>query len=88
MNHTFDFDVSARYQLLCRASQSNLEHQHHRLELLKDLGKLTHLIEHDLPALARQGSPDDFADILRAMTLELEIFREFCELVLHFMILQ
>lgn len=79
MNHTFDFDVSARYQLLCRASQSNLEHQHHRLELLKDLGKLTHLIEHDLPALARQGSPDDFADILRAMTLELEIFREFCE---------
>lgn len=79
MNHTFDFDVSARYQLLCRASQSNLEHQHHRLELLKDLGELTHMIEHDLPALARQGSPDDFADILRAMTLELEIFREFCE---------
>lgn len=79
MNHIFDFDVSARYQLLCRASQSNLEHQHHRLELLKDLGELTHMIEHDLPALARQGSPDDFADILRAMTLELEIFREFCE---------
>lgn len=79
MNHIFDFDVSARYQLLCRASQSNLEHQHHRLELLKDLGELTHMIEHDLPALARQGSPDDFADILRAMTLELKIFREFCE---------
>ena len=73
------FDIPARYALLCRASQSNLEHQHDRLQLLEGLTKLQQMISHDLPALARQGSPDHFADILRTMTLELEHFREFCE---------
>jgi GTP-binding protein EngB required for normal cell division len=79
MSISTEFDIHARYDLLCRASQSNLEHRHQRLDLLNDLDQLNQLIQNDLPALARQGSPDHFADILRSLTLELEHFHEFCE---------
>ena len=76
LNHE---ELQARYDLLCRASQSSLELQHDRLQLGKELDKLQHMITQELPELARRGSPDNFADILRALTLELEHFREFCE---------
>lgn len=79
MTYRENFDLQARYDLICRASQSSLEQQHDRLELGKHLKQLQEMILTDLPALARSGSPDNFADILRSLDLELDQFSEFCE---------
>lgn len=79
MSYQEDFDIAQRYDLLCRASQSNVEQDGARLQLAADLDVLDKIINHDLPELARSGSPDHFADILKNLNLELEHFREFCE---------
>ena len=79
MSYQEDFDIAQRYDLLCRASQSNVEQDGQRLQLAADLNVLDKIINHDLPELARSGSPDHFADILKNLNLELEHFREFCE---------
>ena len=79
MSYQEDFDIAQRYDLLCRASQSNAEQDGQRLQLAADLDVLDKIINHDLPELARSGSPDHFADILKSLNLELEHFREFCE---------
>lgn len=79
MSYQEDFDIAQRYDLLCRASQSHVEQDGQRLQLATDLDVLDKIINHDLPELARSGSPDHFADILKSLNLELEHFREFCE---------
>ncbi|WP_180124874.1 dynamin family protein [Acinetobacter sp. YH12080] len=79
MSYQEDFDIAQRYDLLCRASQSHVEQEGKRLQLAADLDVLDKIINHDLPELARSGSPDHFADILKSLNLELEHFREFCE---------
>lgn len=79
MSYQEDFDIAQRYDLLCRASQSNVEQDGQRLQLAADLNVLDKIINYDLPELARSGSPDHFADILKNLNLELEHFREFCE---------
>lgn len=79
MSYQEDFDIAQRYDLLCRASQSSVEQDGQRLQLAADLAVLDKIINHDLPELARSGSPDHFADILKNLNLELEHFREFCE---------
>ena len=79
MSYQEDFDIAQRYDLLCRASQSNVEQDGQRLQFAADLDVLDKIINHDLPELARSGSPDHFADILKDLNLELEHFREFCE---------
>ena len=79
MSYQEDFDIAQRYELLCRASQSNVEQDGQRLQLAADLDVLDKIINRDLPELARSGSPDHFADILKNLNLELEHFREFCE---------
>ena len=79
MSYQEDFDIAQRYDLLCRASQSNMEQDGQRLQFAADLDVLDKIINHDLPELARSGSPDHFADILKDLNLELEHFREFCE---------
>ena len=79
MSYQEDFDIAQRYDLLCRASQSHVEQEGQRLQLAADLDVLDKIINHDLPELARSGSPDHFADILKSLNLELEHFREFCE---------
>lgn len=79
MSYQEDFDIAQRYDLLCRASQSSVEQDGQRLQLAADLAVLDKIINYDLPELARSGSPDHFADILKNLNLELEHFREFCE---------
>lgn len=79
MSYQEGFDIAQRYDLLCRASQSHVEQDGQRLQLAADLDVLDKIINHDLPELARSGSPDHFADILKSLNLELEHFREFCE---------
>lgn len=73
------FDVQARYELMCRASQLVSAQDGNELLITEQLTALHKLIQQDLSALARSGSPDNFADILRNFGLELERFREFCE---------
>jgi len=73
------FDVQARYELMCRASQLVTAQDGNALAIAEQLTALHKLIQQDLSALARSGSPDNFADILRNFGLELERFREFCE---------
>lgn len=79
MSYQEDFNIAQRYDLLCRASQSSVEQDGQRLQLAADLDVLDKIINHNLPELARSGSPDHFADILKNLNLELEHFREFCE---------
>lgn len=72
-----DFDVQARYQLLCRVGQTQSALSNAQ-ELSAELNQLNKIINIDLPALARQGSPDHFADILRNLQQEFLRFRNFC----------
>lgn len=72
-------DYQARYEFMCRASAKDNEAQTISSSLDSSLNELTGYIAHDLAALARRGCPDDFADILLALELELERFRQFCE---------
>ena len=64
-----------RYDLLCRATRRRRDDS----PLSAGLAALENLLRHDLRALARQGSPDNFADILFALEQELQRFRDFCE---------
>lgn len=65
-----------RYALLCQACESSSidgnKQQEGRLQALEQV------IEQELPALARKGSPDNFTDLLQALRLEMTRFREFC----------
>lgn len=66
-----------RYALLCQVCDASP--QGADLQLEGQLQRLEQLIEHQLPALARRGSPDNFADLLHALRQEMVRFREFCE---------
>lgn len=75
-----DLDESTlrdRYALLCQACEDRPGGAAKEDEAL--LRALEALIEQDLPALARRGSPPTFTDILRALRHEMVRFREFCE---------
>ncbi len=68
--------MAERYRLLCRASRAGADASDGPQEELLD--RLQQLIRQDMVSLARQGSPDDFADIYFSLEQELERFREFC----------
>jgi hypothetical protein len=68
--------LADRYQLLCRSTHPDAEPSASAIQT--HLDDLRRLLQIDLLALARRGSPDDFADIYFALTQELERFREFC----------
>lgn len=72
-------DYRARYDLICRASIKDNDAETISKTLESSLNELTDYITLDLAALARRGCPDDFADILSALNLELDRFRQFCE---------
>ncbi len=67
----------ARYNLLCRALQAHPEVDDPLTAVQAPLSELHSLIHHDLLALARQGSPDDFAELYLDFERELGRFREF-----------
>ncbi|MEZ6929330.1 dynamin family protein [Aeromonas sp. S16(2024)] len=69
--------VRERYALLSQACESTAGTGNQQLE--QQLQALEQIIERDLPALARKGSPDNITDLLQAMRLEMTRFREFCE---------
>lgn len=70
-----DFDLLSRYQLICNAAKAEDSNQ----QVGENIHALGQLIHHDLTALARRGSPNHFADILRDIQNEFQRFREFCE---------
>jgi GTP-binding protein EngB required for normal cell division len=70
--------ILQRYPLLCRALQATPDADDPQWAVADRLGKLEHLVHEALLELARQGSPDDFADIYLGFTEELRRFREFC----------
>lgn len=71
--------LAARYQLLCRASlPSPTQHTlPHAIET--GLNELSNIIHLQLPELARQGSPDNIADLLAEMIKEYQRLSDFCE---------
>ncbi|EKB29092.1 dynamin family protein [Aeromonas dhakensis] len=69
--------VRERYTLLSQACESTAGTGNQQLE--EQLQALEQIIERDLPALARKGSPDNITDLLQALRLEMTRFREFCE---------
>lgn len=71
-------ELAARYQLLCRSTQVEAAKDSQAQQIEGHLQALNKLLKHDLRALARRGSPDDFADIYFALEQELERFHEFC----------
>ena len=71
-------ELAARYQLLCRSTQVDAAKDPQTQQIEVHLQALNKLLTHDLRALARRGSPDDFADIYFALEQELERFHEFC----------
>ncbi|BFL69487.1 hypothetical protein SKB0120_05490 [Moraxella osloensis] len=73
------FDYQSRYDFICRATAKDNDNQSLSAKLNTDLKQLEGFIYEDLTALARQGSPDTFADILQKLEFELIRFREFCE---------
>lgn len=68
--------LAQRYSLLCRACDAEVS-PNRNLDIA--LTQLEKIIREDLPELARQGSPANVADILRAFEAELARFRDFCE---------
>ena len=74
---TFD-ELASRYSLLCRATQNQPDTASTLVPVNEALDKLNSLLKQDLLTLAREGSPDDFAEIYFALEQELERFREFC----------
>lgn len=66
-----------RYNLLCRALQATPSAEDPQ-PALETVSRLDALIHQELLALARLGSPDDFADIYLGFARELGRFREFC----------
>lgn len=71
-------ELAARYALLCRSTQADTQDDPRGAHLASHLLALRTLLRHDLRALGRQGSPDDFADICFELEQELERFQEFC----------
>lgn len=72
-------ELAARYALLCRSTQATAPADDRQaLRVGPHLSALRTLLQHDLRALGRQGSPDDFADICFELDHELERFEEFC----------
>ena len=72
-------ELAARYALLCRSTQAAAPADDSQaLRVGPHLSALRTLLQHDLRALGRQGSPDDFADICFELDQELERFEEFC----------
>ena len=71
-------ELAARYQLLCRSTQVEAAKTPQVQQIGGHLQALNQLLKYDLRALARRGSPDDFADIYFALEQELERFHEFC----------
>lgn len=71
-------EIAARYQLLCRSTQVEAAKDPQTQQIEVHLQALNQLLQRDLRALARRGSPDDFADIYFALEQELERFHEFC----------
>lgn len=71
-------ELAARYQLLCRSTQAEAAKDPQAQQVEMHFQALNQLLQHDLRALARRGSPDDVADIYFALEQELERFREFC----------
>ncbi len=69
---------AARYPLLCRSTQVDAGSHPLAQQNEASLQALDKLLTHDLQALARRGSPDDFADLYFSLQQELERFREFC----------
>ena len=67
----------ARYGLLCRALQAQPTAGDPILAIEEPIAELSRLIQHDLLALARQASPDDFAELYLEFEQELKRFREF-----------
>lgn len=70
-------DRLQRYGLLCRALQATPSADDPQ-PALDTVSRLDTLIHQELLALARLGSPDDFADIYLGFARELGRFREFC----------
>lgn len=71
--------LAERYQLLCRASLPSPT-QHTLLHAIEtSLNELSNIIHLQLPELARQGSPDNIADLLAEMTKEYQRLSDFCE---------
>ncbi|WP_156028153.1 dynamin family protein [Aeromonas dhakensis] len=73
-----DQAMRERYALICQACESTVAGAgNQQLEL--QLQALEQIIEWELPALARKGSPDNITDLLQALRMEMTRFREFCE---------
>ncbi|TFF73554.1 dynamin family protein [Aeromonas taiwanensis] len=70
--------VRERYALLSQACESTVAGEGNQ-QLEQQLQALEQIIEQELPALARKGSPDNITDLLQALRLEMARFREFCE---------
>lgn len=76
--HLTTDEITARYALLCRSTQVEATKDLQTRQINEHLQVLNKLLKHDLRALARRGSPHDFADIYFALEQELERFHEFC----------
>lgn len=72
-----DQEVLERYDFIHRAmSQDSGTMDINQAKILEEL---EYLINHDLTELARQGSPDNIADILQNLQTQLIQLRQFCE---------
>ncbi|MBV5307802.1 dynamin family protein, partial [Chromatium okenii] len=71
--------LESRYRLLCRACHTDVDDSPVQHQLATELKQLQTILLQDLPALARRGSPDNFADLWENLKQELERFHEFCE---------
>lgn len=70
--------LAQRYALLCDSTRPEPDEQMLAYSVERGLQTLDQLLSKDLRKLARQGAPDDFADIHQALLSELERLREFC----------
>lgn len=70
--------LAQRYALLCESTRPEPDEHMLAYSVEQGLQALDKLLTHDLRTLARQGAPDDFADIHQALQRELERLREFC----------
>ena len=70
--------LAQRYALLCESTRPEPDEHMLAYSVEQGLQTLDKLLTGDLRTLARQGAPDDFADIHQALLQELERLREFC----------
>lgn len=71
-------EIAARYRFLCQSTQIESANSSQDARIKKYLDQLATLVSVDFRALARQGSPNDFADIYFELQQELDRFNEFC----------